>query len=133
MLLAPVSSDPRPAAAPDPQALIDAYVAYLAATGRQVDARYRHAAERFFDRWPDPMSWAAEPLAVRRRARGRTRTLLTFLMLQRQLRPGYDYLLDVTLLALWRDRCPSRQRLELSVVGCRRMLRPCMGKSARGR
>lgn len=89
MLLAPVSSDPRPAAAPDPQALIGAYVAYLAATGRRVDARYRHAAERFFDRWPDPMSWAAEPLAVRRRARGRTRTLLTFLMLQRQLRPGY--------------------------------------------
>jgi hypothetical protein len=24
-------------------------------------------------------------------------------MLQRQLQPGYDYLLDVTLLALWRE------------------------------
>jgi hypothetical protein len=103
MLPAPASSDPRLRAATDRQALIDAYVAYLAATGRQVDARYRHAAERFFDRWPDPASWAAEPLAVRRRARGRTRTLLTFLMLQRQLQPGYDYLLNVTLLALWRE------------------------------
>jgi hypothetical protein len=103
MLPAPASSDPRLRAAPDRQALIDAYVVYLGATGRQVDARYRHAAERFFDRWPDPAGWAAEPLAVRRRARGRTRTLLTFLMLQRQLRPGYDYLLDVTLLALWRE------------------------------
>jgi hypothetical protein len=61
MLPAPASSgdDPHLAAAPGPQALIDAYVAYLAATGRQVDARYRHAAERFLARWPDPMSWAA--------------------------------------------------------------------------
>jgi hypothetical protein len=103
MLPAPASSDPRPAAAPDAQALIDAYVAHLTATGRQGDARYRHAAERFFARWPDPASWAAEPLSVRRRARGRTRTMLTFLMLQRRLQPGYDYLLDVTLLPLWRE------------------------------
>jgi integrase len=103
MLPALASSDQLPGATSEPAALIDAYVAYLTATGRQVDARYRHAAERFFDRWPDPAGWAAEPLAVRRRARGRTRTLLTFLMLQRHLQPGYDYLLDVTLLPLWRE------------------------------
>ena len=102
MLPAPASSDQLPGAAPEPAALIEAYLAYLAATGRQVDARYRHAAERFFDRWPDPAGWVAEPLAVRRRARGRTRALLTFLMLGRRLQPGYDYLLDVTLLSLWR-------------------------------
>lgn len=102
MPLALASSD-RPASAPDAQALIDAYVAYLARTGRPEDTRYRRCAERFFARWPDPMTWAAEPLAVRRQARGRTRTLLTFLMLHRHLRPGYDYLLDITLLALWRE------------------------------
>jgi hypothetical protein len=103
MLPAPASSDPRLAPAPDAQALIDAYLVHLTATGRQVDARYRHAAARFLARWPNPTSWAAEPLAVRRRARGRTRTLLTFLMLTRRLQPGYDYLLEVTLLALWRE------------------------------
>jgi len=102
MPLALASSD-LPPAAPAPQALIDAYVAYLAQTGRPSDSRYRHAAERFFARWPDPMGWAAEPLAVRRRVRGRARTLLTFLMLHRHLRPGYDYLLDITLLPLWRE------------------------------
>jgi integrase len=86
-----------------PAELIDAYVSYLAQTGRPSDARYRHAAERFFARWPDPTAWAGEPLPVRRRIRGRTRTLLTFLMLHRHLRPGYDYLLDITLLPLWRE------------------------------
>jgi integrase len=103
MLPALASGDAHAEAAPDSAALVDAYVAYLAATGRQDDARYRHAAKRFFDRWPAPAGWAAEPLSVRRRARGRTRTLLAFLMLQRQLQPGYDYLLDVTLLSLWRE------------------------------
>jgi hypothetical protein len=49
------------------------------------------------------MAWAAEPLEVRRRARGRVRTLLMFLMLHRHLRPGYDYLLEITLLPLWRE------------------------------
>ncbi len=93
--------------------MIDAYVSYLEQTGRPGDARYRHAAERFFARWPDPVEWAAEPLAVRRRIGGRTRTLLTFLMLHRHLRPGYDYLLDITLLPLWRELPASPLQTDL--------------------
>lgn len=58
MPLTLASSDAASAAAPEHGALIDAYVAYLAQTGRQADARYRHAAERFSS-------------AGRRRARGR--------------------------------------------------------------
>ncbi|MCA1677583.1 MAG: hypothetical protein LC777_00865 [Actinobacteria bacterium] len=103
MPLALANTDPPPSAPVTPRALIDAYLAHVAQTGRVVDAQYRQHAERFFARWPDAMAWAAEPLAVRRRARGRTRTLLTFLMLHRHLRPGYDYLLDITLQPLWRE------------------------------
>jgi len=97
------------AGAPAARELIDSYIAYLAQTGRQSDRRYERTAERFFTRWPDPMAWAAEPLAVRRQARGRLRTLLMFLMLHEHLRPGYDYLLDVTLLPLWRELPASPQ------------------------
>jgi integrase len=102
MPLALANTDAPPTAM-TPRALIDAYLAYVARTGRVVDAQYRQHAERFFARWPDTAAWAAEPLTIRRRARGRTRTLLTFLMLHRHLRPGYDYLLDITLQALWRE------------------------------
>ena len=102
MPLALARSDP-PTDALAARELIDAYVAYLAQTGRQSDTRYDRTAERFFTHWPNPMAWAAEPLRVRRRARGRVRTLLMFLMLHRHLRPGYDYLLDITLLPLWRE------------------------------
>lgn len=102
MPLALANTDPPPTAL-TPRALIDAYLAYVTQTGRVVDAQHRQHAERFFARWPDAMAWASEPLAVRRRARGRTRTLLTFLMLHRHLQPGYDYLLDIRLQPLWRE------------------------------
>jgi integrase len=55
------------------------------------------------ERWPDPQSWAAEPLAVRLAVCARTRQLVVFLMLHRHLRPGYDYLLSRTFLSLWRE------------------------------
>src|SRR5215211_3540136 len=83
--------------------LVDAFVAHLRATGRSTDPRYAHAAERFVERWPDPQSWAAEPLAVRLGVCARTRRLVVFLMLHRHLRPGYDYLLSRTFLSLWRE------------------------------
>jgi site-specific recombinase XerD len=108
-----LASSEAPADALAARELIDAYVAYLAQTGRQSDTRYERTAERFFTRWPDPMAWAAEPLPVRRRARGRVRTLLMFLMLHRHLRPGYDYLLDVTLLPLWRELPASPLHVDL--------------------
>lgn len=101
------------AAPPRPGELIDAYLAYLAQTGRSGDTSYRRAAERFFARWPDPMAWADQPLARRRQVRQRTGTLLTFLMLHGHLRPGYDYLLDITLVALWRELPASPLQADL--------------------
>ena len=98
---------------PRPGELIDAYLAHLAQTGRAADASYRRPAERFFARWPDPMAWAHQPLARRRQVRGRTGTLLTFLMLHGHLRPGYDYLLDITLLSLWRELPSSPLQADL--------------------
>jgi integrase len=98
-----LANSEEPPVAPAPGVLMDAYLMYVTRTGNRTDSRYRHAAQRFLDRWPDPMDWAAEPLVVRRQAQKRTRTLVTFLMLHRYLRPGYDYLLDVTLLSLWRE------------------------------
>ena len=102
MPLALTSTDRAPEASAQ-RALIDAYLAYLARIGRNSDVRYERAAERFLERWPDPMDWAAEPLSVRRQARQRVRRFVMFLLLHGHLRPGYDYLLDVTLLALWRE------------------------------
>jgi hypothetical protein len=85
---------------PDPHA---AYLEYLAATGRGASHAYRWAARVFFGRWPDPQAWAAEPLPARLSASSSTRPLITFLMLHRMLRPGYDYLLERKLSSIWRE------------------------------
>jgi hypothetical protein len=70
-----------------------AYLEHLARTGHGNTAYWR-AARSFFRRWPDPQRWAEEPLAVRLSAGSATRPIITFLMLHRALRPGYDYLLE---------------------------------------
>jgi len=79
------------------------YFEWRKATGRAVSAPDRHAARRFFERWPQPAAWAAEPMSVRLSACAQTRPLLTFLMLHGHLRPGYDYLLERKLPALLRE------------------------------
>lgn len=86
----------------DPQKLFDAYQGHLARTGRGNSA-YDSAARSFLRRWPDPQSWADEPLAVRCSANNQTRPLITFLMLHGYLRPGYDYLLERKISSLWRE------------------------------
>ena len=94
---------PAPACAPGPEPdLLGAYAAYLAATGRSGRLALA-AAGRFVARWPDPQAWAAEPLEVRLGAGQTVRPLLTFLMLQGHLRPGYDYLVARKLPTLWRE------------------------------
>jgi integrase len=90
------------APAPDPAALHAAYLGHLQRTGRGNTA-YWTAARTFFARWPDPASWAAEPLGTRLAANGATRPLITFLMLHGHLRPGYDYLLERKFSSLWRE------------------------------
>jgi integrase len=78
------------------------YREHLARTGRGNHA-YDWAARSFLARWPDPQAWAAQPLSRRLRAGNQTRPLLTFLMLHRWLRPGYDYLVERKLSSLWRE------------------------------
>lgn len=79
-----------------------AYLDYLARTGRG-NVAYERAARVFFERWPDPHQWAAEPLALRLAATSATRPILTFLMLHHRLAPGYDYLLERKLSSIWRE------------------------------
>jgi len=79
-----------------------AYLEYLERTGRGNTA-YRWAARRFFQRWPQPERWAEQPLQKRLSADSATRPIITFLMLQGALRPGYDYLLERKLSPIWRE------------------------------
>jgi hypothetical protein len=79
-----------------------AYLEHLGRTGRGNTAYWR-AARRFFQRWPDPQRWAEEALEARLSAGSATRPIITFLMLQRALRPGYDYLLERKLSPIWRE------------------------------
>src|SRR3954469_3014585 len=77
-----------------------AYLNHLARTGRGNSA-YWQAARTFFRRWPAPRRWAEQPLAARLSAGSATRPIITFLMLQRVLQPGYDYLLERKLSSVW--------------------------------
>ncbi len=91
------------ASAPSPSHDLHAgYLDSLRRSGRGNPA-YLWAARVFFKRWPDPRQWAAEPLATRLSAGSSTRPIITFLMLHRALRPGYDYLLERKLSSIWRE------------------------------
>jgi hypothetical protein len=79
-----------------------AYLDYLARSGRG-NSVYWQAARVFFRRWPDPRRWAEQPLAARLSAGSATRPIITFLMLHRELQPGYDYLLERKLSSIWRE------------------------------
>jgi len=94
---------PAIARAPEPaRALLAAYRRWLAARGCGNRA-FEQAARSFLARWPDPQTWAAEPLPRRLAAGSSTRPLLGFLMLHGHLRPGYDCLLERKLPALLRE------------------------------
>lgn len=79
-----------------------AYVDYLAETGRG-NLPYFRAAQQFFERWPNPWAWAAEPAEVRLSANSSTRPIITWLMLHQGLAPGYDYLLERKFSSIWRE------------------------------
>lgn len=97
------------AAATDPASdgLVGAYQRWLQATGRGSASYLLKVCRRFLARWPDPQTWAAEPLALRLAASSQTRPLLNFLMLHGHLQPGYDYLLERKLSALPREAATS--------------------------
>src|SRR3954454_1506513 len=79
-----------------------AYLDHLAASGRGNTA-YWQAARVVFRRLSGPQRWPEQPLTARLSAGSATRPIITFLMLHRVLRPGYDYLLERKLSSIWRD------------------------------
>jgi len=87
--------------------LAGAWARHLASTGRG-NAAYQRAAQKFFAAWPDPQTWALQPLSARLAADDHTKALLSFLMLQGHLRPGYDYLVARKLGGLWHELPASR-------------------------
>ena len=92
------SSRPRPG----PSSLLDEYLASLAARGAG-NSNFEKAARALLSRWPYPQGWAHQPLPARLSAPVKARPLLTWLMLHRHLRPGYDYLLERKLPTLLRE------------------------------
>jgi integrase len=79
------------AAVPGAAELVGDYMGWLAAHGRGSRC-YRDAAWAFLGRWPHPAGFAAEPLPTQLGLADAQRPFLTYLMLHRRCRPGYDYL-----------------------------------------
>src|SRR5450759_1097652 len=100
-----------PAAEPPPRALA-AYTAHLTIT-RRGNIAYDRAARSFLRRWPQVQSWADRPLARQLAAGSATRPFVTFLMVSRRLRPGYDYLVARKLSSCWRDLTGSALQPDL--------------------
>jgi integrase len=90
-----------PAAEP-PARVLAAYAAHQSRSGRG-NIAYDRAARAFLKRWPRVQAWADLPLDRRLAANSATRPFVTFLMVSRRLRPGYDYLLARKLSSFWRD------------------------------
>ena len=81
----------RAAHAPGAAELVAEYDAWVAVDGHG-SACYRNAAWAFLGHWPDPASFATEPLPIQLELTASQRPFVTFLMLTGRLRPGYDYL-----------------------------------------
>lgn len=104
-----------PAAEPEdesPASVLAAYAAHQSLTGRGNTA-YDTAARSFLRRWPQVQIWAEVPLERQLAANGATRPFITFLMVSRRLRPGYDYLLARKLSSFWRDLTGSALQTDL--------------------
>jgi integrase len=89
-------------AAERPASILAAYHAHRARSGRGNILCHR-AARSFLCCWPDVQDWAGLPLRRRLAADHNTRPFITFLMVSRRLRPGWDYLVSRKLPSLWRD------------------------------
>jgi integrase len=93
----------EPSSRPDPDELLDAYIAYLRARGRRVWKNSVGPARAFLRRWPDPQDFAAEPIEVRLGVPKPMFGFMAFLLVGGWLRPGYDYLLARRFTFLWRE------------------------------
>ena len=94
MMPAPASAArAEPARPPAAEALLRQYAGWLAARGRG-NRCFADGAAGFLRRWPDPQSFAAEPLDAMLSQDQQTRPFITFLLLHDLLRPGYEYLAE---------------------------------------
>ena len=75
---------------------------HQAATGRGNPAS-DYEARRFLDRWPNPQSWAGEPLDVRLALSPSATSLVMFAMCRGWLQPGWDWLVARKLSSFWRE------------------------------
>lgn len=93
---------PEPAPVPTAAELLAAWRGHQTATGRGNPAS-DWAARTFLDRWPNPQTWAAQPLDDRLELPPSTMSLLMFLMVRGWLRPGWDWLVARKLSSFWRE------------------------------
>jgi integrase len=94
MMPAPASAArAEPARPPVPESLLRQYADWLATRGRG-NRCFADGAAGFLRRWPDPQSFAAEPLDAMLSQDQQTRPFITFLLLHDLLRPGYEYLAE---------------------------------------
>jgi integrase len=98
----PLASASAPVAERQARDLLADYAAYLRATGRGHCHSDRYARS-FLRRWPEPQAWASQPLAARVSESHNASAFLMFLMVNRYLRPGYDYLVARKLTSFWHD------------------------------
>ena len=96
---APTPDQPVP---PPADVLLAMWRARQADTGRGNPAS-DYETRRFLDRWPDPQSWAAEPLDVRLGLSPSAISLVMFVMCRGWLRPGWDWLVARKMSSFWRE------------------------------
>jgi len=96
---APTPDQPTP---PPAAELLQMWRDHQTLTGRGNPAS-DYEATRFLARWPDPQSWANEPLDVRLALSPSATSLVMFAMCRRWLRPGWDWLVTRKLSSFWRE------------------------------
>ena len=99
---------PALANAPSPEPdLVGELTTWLAKRGTTSET-YARAARSFFARWPDPGAWAAQPLEARLRLNPNLRVVLNWLVLYRDLHPGYDWLVATRPYTCWQELPTTR-------------------------
>lgn len=96
---APTTDQPAP---PPAAVLLRMWRDHQTVTGRGNPAS-DYEARRFLDRWPNPQSWAGEPLEVRLGLPPSATSLVMFAMCRGWLRPGWDWLVARKLSSFWRE------------------------------
>ena len=96
------AATPDRPAPPTGQRLLAEWREQQTATGRGNSAS-DFEVRRFLARWPDPRSWATEPLVVRLALAPAAISLIMMAMCRGWLQPGWDWLVRRKLSSFWRE------------------------------